>query len=108
MKYGIQKSRDLDVWFIPSGRKTYYFLYRSKSSKKQRLKVGVHGNITCEIAREVVRGWAGDLARGLDPKEHKRKHKAEEKKFITKKTLLKQCADFIPKKTGCLSVSMGN
>jgi integrase len=66
----------------PSGRKTYYFLYRYKSPKKQRIKVGIHGNITCEIAREIVRGWAGDLARGIDPKKHSKKQKAEEKKSI--------------------------
>ena len=61
----------------PSGRKTYYFLYRYKDARKQRLKVGVHGHITCEIAREIVRGWAGDLARGIDPKEYNKKSLGE-------------------------------
>ena len=53
-----------------SGRKTYYYLYRMKGShKKKRIKLGVHGSITCEIARELAQGFAGDVARGIDPYE---------------------------------------
>ena len=48
----------------PSGQKTYVFFYRSNedSRKKEFLKIGVHGAITCDIAREIARGWCGDLA----------------------------------------------
>jgi integrase len=73
----------------PSGRKAYYFLYRHKVDRKQRLKVGVHGHITCDIAREIVRGWAGDLARGIDPKEHNKKQEIQEKQSITMEVFLK-------------------
>jgi integrase len=73
----------------PTGKKTYYFLYRHNNDKKQRLKVGVHGHITCEIARELVRGWTGDLARGIDPKEHNKKQEVEEKKSLTMEDFLK-------------------
>ncbi len=73
----------------PSGRKTYYFVYRYKSSKKQRLKIGVHGNITCETAREIVRGWAGDLARGLDPKEHNKKQETDQKHSLSMEAFLR-------------------
>ena len=73
----------------PSGRKTYYFVYRYKNSKKQRIKVGVHGSITCETAREIVRGWAGDLARGIDPKEHKKTQETEQKQSISVEVFLK-------------------
>jgi integrase len=75
--------KGLGIMVHPSSRKTYYFLYRNKSSKKERLKVGVHGNITCEIAREIVRGWAGDLARGINPKDHNKKQQIEEKQSVT-------------------------
>ena len=75
--------RGLGCMVHPSGRKTYYFLYRYKDARKQRLKVGVHGHITCEIAREIVRGWTGDLARGIDPKDHNKKQETEEKYSIT-------------------------
>ncbi|HQS84281.1 MAG TPA: site-specific integrase [Alphaproteobacteria bacterium] len=70
------------------GQKTYYFLYRCKDHTKQRLKVGVHGSIACEIAREIVRGWAGDVARGINPKDHNKKQKTEEKQDIMIKTFL--------------------
>jgi integrase len=71
--------KGLGVKIHPSSRKTYYFLFRYKSSRKERLKVGVHGNITCEIAREIVRGWAGDLARGINTKDTNRRKEAEAK-----------------------------
>ena len=74
--------KGLGVKVYPSNRKTYYFVYRHKSSKKERLKIGVHGNITCEISREIVRGWAGDLARGINPKDHSKKQKIEEQKSM--------------------------
>jgi integrase len=67
---------------LPSGRKTYYFIYRNLQKKAQRLKIGVHGNITCEIAREIALGWAGDVARSKDPKEERMKAIAQEKKSI--------------------------
>jgi integrase len=82
--------RGLGCMVHPTGRKTYYFLYRfNKSTLKQRLKVGAHGHITCDIAREVVRGWMGDLARGIDPKEHNKKLEEQEKNAITMEAFLK-------------------
>lgn len=72
----------------PTGRKTYYFLYRYKDARKQRLKVGVHGHITCDIAREIVRGWMGDLARGVDPKERNKKEIQKGKEYITLEAFL--------------------
>lgn len=73
----------------PTGRKTYYFLYRyNKGTRKQRLKVGIHGYITCDIAREIVRGWMGDLARGIDPKEHNKKQEIETKQSLTLEAFL--------------------
>ena len=72
----------------PTGKKTYYFLYRFNNSTKQRLKVGVHGSITCEIAREIVRGWTGDLARGVDPKGHSKKQELEAKQSLSMKDFL--------------------
>ena len=72
----------------PSGRKTYYFVYRFNSNTKQRLKIGVHGSVTCEIARDIARGWAGDLARGIDPKEHLKKQEIEAKQSLTMEAFL--------------------
>jgi integrase len=73
----------------PSGKRTYYFLYRlHKGTSKQRLKVGVHGSITCDIAREIVRRWTGDIARSIDPKEHSKKLEIKEKQSITMEAFL--------------------
>lgn len=73
-----------------TGRKVYYFLYRSSNSNtKQRLKVGVHASITCDIARDIARGWAGDIARRINPKEHIEKQEAKEKQSITMDCFLK-------------------
>ncbi|MBM3469148.1 MAG: DUF4102 domain-containing protein [Alphaproteobacteria bacterium] len=72
-----------------TGNKTYYFIYRyNKDTRKQRLKVGVHGHITCDIAREIVRGWMGDLARGIDPKKRNKKEAYVGKQFITMEAFL--------------------
>lgn len=73
----------------PTGKKTYYLVYRyNKSTRKQRLKVGVHGHITCDIARGIIRGWMGDLARGIDPKEHYKKESEKSKQHITVEAFL--------------------
>jgi integrase len=68
--------KGLGCRIYPSGQKTYVFFYYPKGGmfrKKEYLKIGVHGAITCEIAREIAQGWSGDVARGINPKEHKRK-----------------------------------
>ena len=69
----------------PSGQKTYVFFYYSKIGvkKKEYLKIGVHGTITCDIAREIAQGLAGDVARGIDPKKQKSQKEKEHKKSIT-------------------------
>jgi len=73
----------------PTGKKTYYFIYRdNKVTRKQRLKVGVHGHITCDIAREIVRGWMGDLARGINPKERHKRELENGKQYITVEAFL--------------------
>lgn len=74
----------------PTGKKTYYFLYRcNKSPQKQRIKIGVHGFITCDIAREIVRGWMGDLARGINPKERNKQQEADVKQSMMMEVFLK-------------------
>lgn len=76
------QSKDYIVWdsdikgfgcrIYPSGIKTYVFFYRHpKKRQKVGLKIGKHGNVTPDGAREIAQGWAGDVARGIDPKEYK-------------------------------------
>lgn len=77
----------------PSGRKTYYYFYRMKGEAiKKRIKIGVHGNITCEEARSIAKGYAGDVSRGIDPQEKFIKEK-EQKKIDEKDLTFK---NFLP------------
>lgn len=43
------------VVVLPSGRKTYCIQYRNTVHIKKRLKVGVHGQITAEQARDLAK-----------------------------------------------------
>ncbi|KQP36409.1 site-specific integrase [Methylobacterium sp. Leaf100] len=54
------------VW--PSGRKTYVAQYRA-GGRTRRVKIGNHGPLTVEEARNEARGILGDVARGEDPAE---------------------------------------
>jgi integrase len=54
----------------PSGKKIYIYLYRTRNDPKLKyLTIGVHGSITIDTAREIVKGWSADVARGNDPKQ---------------------------------------
>ena len=59
------------VIVLSSGRKTFYFRYYDLFKKNQRFKIGLFGNLSCEEAREVAKGLAGDVAKGQDPKKDK-------------------------------------
>jgi integrase len=54
----------------PSGKKMYIYLYRTRNDPKLKyLTIGVHGSITVDRAREIVKGYSADVARGSDPKQ---------------------------------------
>ena len=40
------------VRVYPTGRKTYFLQYRNKDNETHKVKIGVHGSITTEGARE--------------------------------------------------------
>ncbi|OJX09492.1 MAG: hypothetical protein BGO77_06170 [Caedibacter sp. 37-49] len=50
-----------------SGRKTYFVQYRNDFNRTRRMKVGVHGIITAEQAREEAKIILGEVAKGHDP-----------------------------------------
>ncbi len=74
--------KGLIVTIFPSGRKTFSFRYYDHNKKKQKLKIGIFGNITCEVAREKAKKISGDLAHDIDPKKAKQKEENNEKQFI--------------------------
>ena len=82
------KEKPYDIWdsevkgflatISPSGRKTFSFRYYDLHKKNQRIKIGIFGNITCEEAKDIARGFAGDLAKGIDIKIQKETAKASQ------------------------------
>lgn len=55
-----------------NGKKSYGLQYFDRSTRKKvRAHIGVHGQITCDQAREILRGqggWLETIARGGDPR----------------------------------------
>lgn len=51
----------------PTGRKTYFFQYRNLYRETKFIKIGVHGNITTEQAREKATQLALKVSAGGDP-----------------------------------------
>jgi integrase len=89
----LPKQKDYIIWddeikgfgcrILPTGRKTYVFFYRSPVNQKfSYLKIGVHGSITVDIARDEVLQLTALLARKIDPKENQLKQKEELKQSI--------------------------
>ncbi|OJW51157.1 MAG: hypothetical protein BGO67_12585 [Alphaproteobacteria bacterium 41-28] len=57
---------------LPSGRRTYCIEYRNADRIKKRLKLGVHGTITTEEARDLAKKRLGQVAHGEDPTEQRK------------------------------------
>ncbi len=55
------------VRIYPSGKKTYFLQYRNKDRVSHKIKLGVHGNITTELAREKAIQLALQVSAGEDP-----------------------------------------
>ena len=59
--------RGFGVRVFPSGRKTYLVQYRNQYNRTRKKKIGVHGVITTEQAREEAKVILGAVAKGEDP-----------------------------------------
>lgn len=63
--------RGFGVRVFSSGRRTYFVQYRNQFGSTRRKKIGVHGNVTADQAREEAKKLLGDVAKGSDPsKDH--------------------------------------
>lgn len=58
---------------LPSGRRTYCVEYRNADRMKKRLKLGVHGHITAEEARDLAKKKLASITHGEDPAQDKKK-----------------------------------
>ena len=67
--------RGFGVRVFPTGRRTYFVQYRNQFGSTRRKKIGVHGNITADQAREEAKKLLGDVAKGADPSKDAQKEK---------------------------------
>ena len=72
LKYWDSELKGFGLIVLPSGRQTYCIEYRNLVRVKKRLKLGVHGQITTEEARELAKKRLGQVAHGEDPATDKR------------------------------------
>jgi integrase len=63
------------VTAFPSGKKVYVTQYR-QAGRSRRANLGEHGPLTPDEARTEAKKLLGDVARGLDPIEHRRAARA--------------------------------
>ena len=79
------KTNELLIWdselkgfgvrVFPTGRRTYFVQYRNQFGGTRRKKIGVHGIITADQAREEAKKLLGDVAKGEDPSQDFQKAK---------------------------------
>lgn len=63
------------VLVLPSGRRTYFVQYVNANRVKKHLKIGVHGQINTEEARNLAKQHLGGIAKGEDPAAQKKENK---------------------------------
>lgn len=51
----------------PTGKKTYFLQYRNKKRETHKIKIGVHGSITTELARQKAIELSLSIGAGEDP-----------------------------------------
>jgi len=69
----------------PKGKKVYMLYYRAKNGKQRKPSIGIHGNITCDQARQIALEWMGEIAKGNDPYAQKLEDKNNKIKAVTVK-----------------------
>lgn len=63
-----------------TGRRTYFVHKRTKAGRQVRVKLGVHGEVTTDQAREFAGRELARIAGGADPVDERRRLRAEEEK----------------------------
>jgi integrase len=85
LKFWDAELKGFGLIILPSGRRTYCIEYRNTDRIKKRLKMGVHGTITTEEARDLAKKGLGQVAHGEDP--------AEQKKQVNNLVTVEELAD---------------
>jgi integrase len=79
----------------PAGNKSYFLYYRTHDGRQRRPKIGDHGVITCEYARDTARQWLADVTKGHDPSSEK--HRLRHNPTI-KELFLRYMQEYAPHK----------
>lgn len=66
LKFWDDELRRFGLVVLPSGRRTYCLEYRNAARVQKRLKIGVHGQITAEEARNLAKIKLGQVTKGDD------------------------------------------
>jgi integrase len=66
LKYWDTELKGFGLVVLPSGRRTYCIKYRNTDYIQKRVKIGVHGQITAEEARNLAKIQLGKVAHGED------------------------------------------
>lgn len=91
----LPKDKDLILWdseisgfmckVTPAGKKSYFLYYRTQDRRQRRPKIGDHGIMTCEQARDIAQRWLLEVSQGKDP--------SGEKQELREMPTLKELAD---------------
>lgn len=71
LKHWDAELKGFGIVVLPSGRRTYCIQYRNEDRVLKRFKIGVHGQITTEQARDLAKQKLGQVAHGEDPASQK-------------------------------------
>src|SRR3990167_8093503 len=73
----LPQDKDLILWdseisgffckITPAGKKSYFLYYRTQNRRQRKPKIGDHGIITCEQARNIAQRWLLEVSQGNDP-----------------------------------------
>jgi integrase len=73
----LPQNKDLILWdsevsgfmckITPAGKKSYFLYYRTQDRRQRRPKIGDHGIMTCEQARNIAQRWLLEVSQGNDP-----------------------------------------
>lgn len=91
----LPQDKDLLLWdsevsgfmckITPAGKKSYFLYYRTQDRRQRRPKIGDHGVVTCEQARNIAQRWLLEVSQGKDP--------SGEKQEVRQNPTLKELAE---------------
>lgn len=82
----LPQEKDLILWdseisgfmckITPAGKKNYFLYYRTQDKRQRKPKIGDHGIMTCEQARDIAQRWLLEVSQGKDPSSDKQEFRS--------------------------------